>query len=53
MKYLTILSSGGEPTRNNQKKSGVLQVYRSPLRDKCCKRGHFFNKQEKYCESFR
>ena len=34
-------SSGGELTRNTneKKKSDVLQAYKSPLCDKCCRRG--------------
>ena len=48
-------SSGGELTRNinENKKSDVLQAYKSPLCDKCCRRGYFFNKQVEYCESVR
>ena len=52
---LEDLSSGGGLNRNiNQKKKlDVLQAYRSPLRDKCYKRGNFCNKQVEYFESLR
>ena len=31
------------------KRRSHIYVYRSSLCDKCCRRGHFFNKQVKYC----
>ena len=50
---LQVVNNGGELTRNiNQKKrSDVLQTYRYPLCDKCCRREYFFNNHVKYCES--
>ena len=49
---LIVVNDGREGTRNkNQKKSGVLRVYRCPLCDKCCRREYFFSNQVEYCES--
>ena len=44
--------NGGELTGNfnQKKKSDVLQAYKSPLLDKCCRRDYFFNKHAEYCE---
>ena len=41
---LKVFLDGGELTKNNHEKPGVLQAYRCPLRDKCFKREYFFNK---------
>ena len=50
---LRVVTDGGELTRkiNRKKKSDVLQVYRYPLCDKCCRREYFLNNHAEYCES--
>ena len=50
---IRVVTDGGELTRkiNRKKKSDVLQIYRYPLCDKCCRREYFFNNHVEYCES--
>ena len=36
---------------NQKKKSDVLQAYRCPLYDKCCRQEYFLNKHVECCES--
>ena len=52
---LKVFFDGEELTRNiNQKKKpDVLQAYRCPLCDKCCRREYLFHKHVEYCKSVR
>ena len=52
---LKVVDDSGELMRNvnQKKKSDVLQAYRCPLCDKCCRQEYFFNNQVEYCELVR
>ena len=51
---LKVVIDGGELTRIiSQKKSDLLQAYKSPNCEKCSRREHFFNKQMHICELIR
>ena len=52
---LRVINYSGELTGNisQKKKSDVLQAYRCPLCDKCCRREYLFNNHVEYSELVR